>query len=127
VHGNVYKVPDIPEGTLNSLADGFLVGTEMDEIPPSAQRQARNMTASIFVVQQGEVNVTIDFVAGGNGGGGMEKAVVEAVSNHVVYIEEKGGLLTEVGWRGPNESGSGQDNGSGRLRWVVEAGKYHGA
>ncbi|KAK0626923.1 hypothetical protein B0T14DRAFT_122461 [Immersiella caudata] len=78
VHGNVYKVPDISEGTLNNLADGFLIGTEMDEIPPNAQRQARNMTASIFVVQQGEVNVTIDFVAGDNGGGGTERGVIEA-------------------------------------------------
>ncbi|KAK4453848.1 hypothetical protein QBC34DRAFT_195100 [Podospora aff. communis PSN243] len=78
VHGNVYKVPDISEDKLNDLADGFLIDTDMDDLSPAQQAQARNLTASIFVVQQAEVNVTIDFVVSANGGVGSEKGTVEA-------------------------------------------------
>ncbi|KAI1471163.1 uncharacterized protein F4812DRAFT_168457 [Daldinia caldariorum] len=62
VHGNVYKQPDISEEKLNDLTDVFLVDTDIDELSIPEQRQARNLTASIFVVQQGDMNVTIDFV-----------------------------------------------------------------
>ncbi|KAI8960498.1 hypothetical protein F5Y11DRAFT_329777 [Daldinia sp. FL1419] len=62
IHGNVYKQPDISQKKLDDLADVFLVGTDIDELSEPEQRQARNLTASIFVVQQGGMNVTIDFV-----------------------------------------------------------------
>ncbi|KAI1799308.1 hypothetical protein F4811DRAFT_568391 [Daldinia bambusicola] len=62
VHGNVYKQPNISEEKLNDLADVFLIDTDIDELSIPEQRQARNLTASIFVVQQGDMNVTIDFV-----------------------------------------------------------------
>lgn len=61
VHGNVYKQPNISEERLDSLANVFLIGTDIDELTIPEQRQARNLTASIFVVQQPDVNVTIHF------------------------------------------------------------------
>ncbi|KAH8597845.1 hypothetical protein B0O99DRAFT_539902 [Bisporella sp. PMI_857] len=56
--GNVYKQPNISESQLNDLANVFLVGTDIESLPASQQVQARNMTASIFVVQQEDQNVT---------------------------------------------------------------------
>lgn len=41
------------------MANVFLVGTSIDQLPASQQDQARNLTAEIFVVQQGNVNVTM--------------------------------------------------------------------
>ncbi|KAI1780781.1 hypothetical protein F4818DRAFT_435978 [Hypoxylon cercidicola] len=61
VHGNVYKQPNISEERLDDLANVFLIGTDIDELSIPEQRQARNLTASIFVVQQPDVNVTINF------------------------------------------------------------------
>ncbi|KAI0384632.1 hypothetical protein F5Y04DRAFT_269159 [Hypomontagnella monticulosa] len=62
VHGNVYKQPNISREKLDDLANVFLIGTDIDELSLPEQRQARNMTASIFVVQQPDQNVTINFV-----------------------------------------------------------------
>ncbi|KAI0882649.1 uncharacterized protein GGS22DRAFT_47443 [Annulohypoxylon maeteangense] len=61
IHGNVYKQPNISESKLNDLANIFLVGTDIEELSLPEQTQARNMTASIFVVQQRDVNVTMNF------------------------------------------------------------------
>jgi len=55
--GNVYKQPNISESKLNDLANIFLVGTSIEALPPAEQTQARNLTAEIFVVQQGDENV----------------------------------------------------------------------
>ncbi|OAQ80253.1 hypothetical protein VFPBJ_05838 [Purpureocillium lilacinum] len=62
VHGNVYKVPNITQKKIDDLANVFLIDTSVDKLSPSEQDQARNLTRSIFVVQQGSENVTIDFV-----------------------------------------------------------------
>jgi hypothetical protein len=62
VHGNVYKQPDISEETLDDLANLFLVGTDIEDLPASQQEQARNLTASIFVVQQNNETVVVNFV-----------------------------------------------------------------
>lgn len=62
VHGNVYKQPNISREKLDDLANVFLIGTDIEELSLPEQRQARNMTASIFVVQQPDQNVTINFV-----------------------------------------------------------------
>lgn len=59
VHGNVYKKPNISESKLNELANVFLLGTSISSLPASQQDQARNLTAEIFVVQQGNENVTM--------------------------------------------------------------------
>ncbi|KAK5169063.1 uncharacterized protein LTR77_006372 [Saxophila tyrrhenica] len=77
-HGNVYKQPDISNDTLNDLANVFLPDVDIEDLPQSQADQARNLTASIFVLQQGDVNVsTINLEpapmqgsSGEDGGGG---------------------------------------------------------
>ncbi|KAN0119696.1 DUF2183 domain containing protein [Hyaloscypha variabilis] len=59
-HGNVFKQPNISESKLDDLANGFLIGTSIQQLPPAEQTQARNLTAEIYVVQQGGVNVTMN-------------------------------------------------------------------
>ncbi|KAL9109055.1 MAG: hypothetical protein Q9227_006295 [Pyrenula ochraceoflavens] len=79
VHGNVYKTPDISNDTIDHLANVFLIGTSVGELPASQSAQAVNLTREIFVVQQDAKNVTIDVQpapsAGSSGepggGGGM--------------------------------------------------------
>lgn len=56
-HGNVYKQPNTSVSDLNKLADVFLGNTSISDLPESQQDQARNLTAEIFVVQQGNVAV----------------------------------------------------------------------
>jgi phosphatidate phosphatase APP1 len=58
-HGNVYKQPRIERDKLNDLANIFLVDVDIQDLPPSQQDQARNLTAEIFIVQQGNVPVTV--------------------------------------------------------------------
>jgi Uncharacterized conserved protein (DUF2183) len=77
VHGNIFKQPNISEEKINDLANVFLIDTSVEELPPSEAAQARNLTRSIYVVQQGEVNVTVDIEpapsagsSGEQGGGG---------------------------------------------------------
>jgi hypothetical protein len=55
----VYKQPNISTSKLNDLANIFLIGTDISQLPPSQQDQARNLTASIFVVQQKNQSVAM--------------------------------------------------------------------
>ncbi|ETN46253.1 uncharacterized protein HMPREF1541_00437 [Cyphellophora europaea CBS 101466] len=78
-HGNVYKQPNISNDTIDNLANFFLIDTSVEQLPPSQADQARNLTRSIYVVQQANENVTMDLepapLAGGDGesgGGGGE-------------------------------------------------------
>ena len=57
-HGNVYKQPNTSQNALNELANKFLPNVDIKNLPPSQQKQARNLTAEIFVLQQGNVNVS---------------------------------------------------------------------
>lgn len=57
-HGNVYKQPNMPESKLDDLVNIFLIGTSVQSLPPSQASQARNVTAEIFILQQGNQNVT---------------------------------------------------------------------
>lgn len=57
-HGNVYKQPDTSKEKLNDLANIFLIDVDIQDLPDSQQDQARNLTAEIFVLQQGDVNVS---------------------------------------------------------------------
>ena len=57
-HGNVYKQPNTSNETLNTLANVFLPNVDIKNLPPSQADQARNLTAEIFVIQQGNVNVS---------------------------------------------------------------------
>jgi Uncharacterized conserved protein (DUF2183) len=77
VHGNIFKQPNISEERINDLANVFLIDTSVEQLQPSEAEQARNLTRSIYVVQQGEVNVTVDIEpapsagsSGEQGGGG---------------------------------------------------------
>jgi len=56
--GNVFKQPNISESKLDDLANGFLIGTSIQSLPAPEQSQARNLTAEIYVIQQGNVNVS---------------------------------------------------------------------
>lgn len=69
-HGNIYKQPNTSESKLNDLANVFLIDTSVEKLPASQADQARNVTASIFVVQQGEVNVSTIEVGPFEGGPG---------------------------------------------------------
>ncbi|KAF7539007.1 hypothetical protein G7Z17_g12509 [Cylindrodendrum hubeiense] len=62
VHGNVYKLPNVSQDKIDDLANVFLIDTEVDELSDSGKAQARNLTRSIFVVQQDDESVTVDFV-----------------------------------------------------------------
>lgn len=77
LHGNVYKQPNISRSKLDDLANIFLIDTSVEKLQPSEADQARNLTASIFVIQQGQQNVTFDLLpapqagsSGEAGGGG---------------------------------------------------------
>jgi hypothetical protein len=49
-----------------------LIGTSIQSLPPAEQTQARNLTAEIYVVQQGNVNVSFHIEpASSNGGDGQ--------------------------------------------------------
>ncbi|KAI1826827.1 hypothetical protein F4861DRAFT_16957 [Xylaria intraflava] len=61
VHGNIYKQPNVTQKKLDDLANKFLIGVDIDELPKDQQDQARNVTASIFVVQQDNVSVIVNF------------------------------------------------------------------
>jgi hypothetical protein len=79
--GNVYKQPNVSESKLNDLANIFLIGTSIEALPPAQQTQARNLTAEIFVVQQGGVNVSFNIEPAdsqGNAGPGGSNAVTPA-------------------------------------------------
>ncbi|KAF2274801.1 uncharacterized protein EI97DRAFT_434703 [Westerdykella ornata] len=58
-HGNVYKQPDIDQNKVDDLANIFLIDTDIKSLPPDQQAQARNLTRSIFIVQQGNQNVSM--------------------------------------------------------------------
>jgi hypothetical protein len=57
-HGNVYKLPNISQEKIDDLANVFLIGTDINELPAEQQANARNLTRSIFIVQQSDRNVS---------------------------------------------------------------------
>ncbi|KAL8387926.1 hypothetical protein RB595_009571 [Gaeumannomyces hyphopodioides] len=79
--GNVYKQPNTSVEKLDKLANVFLIGTDIKDLPPQEQDQARNLTGSIFILQQGDQNVTMHLEpapaagsSGEPGGGGAVNA-----------------------------------------------------
>lgn len=62
VHGNIFKQPNISTDKLNSLANGFLIDTDISSLPADQQDQARNLTSDIYVVQQDNEQVIVNFV-----------------------------------------------------------------
>ncbi|USW56402.1 Putative phosphatidate phosphatase APP1, catalytic domain-containing protein [Septoria linicola] len=77
-HGNIYKQPNTSTEQLNDLANVFLIDTSVEDLPQNQADQARNVTAAIFVVQQGNVNVSpisIEPFDGDHGGVGVAQQV----------------------------------------------------
>jgi hypothetical protein len=74
-HGNVFKQPNISESKLDDLANIFLIGTSIQDLPPAEQTQARNLTAEIYVVQQGNVNVSFNIQPASGEGQGAGNAI----------------------------------------------------
>ena len=77
-HGNIYRQPNTSIETLNDRANDFLLGTSIEELPPDQAAQARNVTAEIFIVQDGDASPpiftlepsTLTGASGQPGGGG---------------------------------------------------------
>ncbi|KAJ2895081.1 hypothetical protein MKZ38_006903 [Zalerion maritima] len=63
VHGNVYKLPNVSQDKIDDLANIFLIDVDIEDLDENQQENARNLTKSIFVVQQGDLEVTMDFVS----------------------------------------------------------------
>jgi hypothetical protein len=73
IHGNVYKQPNISESKIDELADGFVIGsTPVSKLPPMESAQAVNLTREIYVVQQHNVNVTVNIEPAPSAGSGGE-------------------------------------------------------
>ena len=51
-HGNIYRQPRLSKNKLNDLANAFIIGPDVEDLPESQQRQARNVTAEIYIVQE---------------------------------------------------------------------------
>lgn len=62
IHGNIYKRPNISSSKLDDLTNIFLIDTSVSDLPTSQADQARNLTSEIFVLQQHNEQVTINFV-----------------------------------------------------------------
>lgn len=92
LHGNIFKQPNISDDKINDLANIFLIDTSVEELPPSQSAQAVNLTRSIFVVQQDEVNVTVDIEpapsAGSSGEPGGGGAVTPPGGNQRVILPD---------------------------------------
>lgn len=72
VHGNVFKQPNISQSKIDDLANVFLIGTSLEDLPADQQAQARNLTSEIFVVQQAHVNVSFSIEPAASQGGDGE-------------------------------------------------------
>ena len=57
--GNVFKYPNISQDKIDDLANFYLIGTSVSQLPPDEQANARNLTREIYVVQQGKQNVSM--------------------------------------------------------------------
>jgi hypothetical protein len=85
----VYKQPNISQSKIDDLANVFLIGTDISDLPVEQQANARNMTESIFVVQQSDENVTVNFVNDVSVEPDASGGVVNAVSTPVPNLYAK--------------------------------------
>lgn len=79
-HGNVYKTPNISREKLDDLANVFLIGVDIDQLNSTEQDQARNLTQEIFIVQQGDRNVTLHLEPAPSQGGDGEPGGSNAIT-----------------------------------------------
>ena len=68
LHGNVFKQPVISNQTVDKLANKFLIGTSIQQLPPAQSAQAANLTREIFVVQQSNSSVSVNISPGQSAG-----------------------------------------------------------
>ncbi|EFZ01341.1 DUF2183 domain protein [Metarhizium robertsii] len=89
IHGNVYKIPNVSQSKIDDLANVFLIGMSVKDLNATEQAQARNVTRSIFVVQQGNKNVTMNLrnnvAVQSNATGGAINAKGGAQTVHMPY------------------------------------------
>ena len=52
----------MPQSKIDHLANVFLIGKDVSDLDDAGKSLARNVTRSIFVLQQGDQEVTVDFV-----------------------------------------------------------------
>ncbi|KAF2631841.1 hypothetical protein BU25DRAFT_418580 [Macroventuria anomochaeta] len=90
LHGNVYKIPNISQSKIDDLANVFLIDTSVDKLPDDEKANARNLTRSIFVVQQGDENVTMTLepapMQGGDGEPGGGNAITPPGGNQTITL-----------------------------------------
>lgn len=79
-HGNVYKMPNISQSKIDDLANIFLIGVKLEDLPQTQQDQARNLTKEIFIVQQGDQNVTLHLEPARSQGGDGEPGGSNAIT-----------------------------------------------
>lgn len=89
-HGNVYKLPNISQSKIDDLANVFLIDTSVDKLPDDQKANARNLTRSIFIVQQGDENVTMSLepapMQGGDGEPGGGNAITAPGGNQTITL-----------------------------------------
>ncbi|KAF5019207.1 hypothetical protein F66182_8796 [Fusarium sp. NRRL 66182] len=61
VHGNVYKDPALDQDKVDELANTFLVDMSVESLSDSEKAQTRNVTRSIFVIQQNNTSRRMNF------------------------------------------------------------------
>ena len=92
-HGNVYKIPNISQSKIDDLANIFLIDTSVDKLPENQKANARNLTRSIFVVQQSDENVTMSLepspMQGGDGEPGGGNAITPPGGNQTITLPYK--------------------------------------
>lgn len=97
-HGNVYKFPNISQDEIDDKANDFLIGTEVSKLDATGQAQARNLTRSIYIVQQGDQNVTMTLepapMQGGDGEPGGGNAITPPGGNQTIKLP---GQTTDLG------------------------------
>jgi hypothetical protein len=97
-HGNVYKFPDISQDKIDDLANVFLIDTSVEKLPDNQKEQARNLTRSIYIVQQGDENVTMSLepapMQGGDGEPGGSGAITAPGGSQSVKLPYE---TTELG------------------------------
>jgi hypothetical protein len=79
-HGNVFKQPEISQDKVDDLANVFLIDTDIKDLPADQQAQARNLTKSIFIVQQDDENVTFHLEPADTQGGDGEPGGGNAIT-----------------------------------------------
>lgn len=119
VHGNVYKTPNISTSKIDDLANVFLIGTSISQLNATEQDQARNLTREIFVVQQDDVNVTVNILPspqfGGdgepNGGGGVTAGSINQTTQLPYPTTPEGDFDTFI----PLDNNTGLTPGNGQI------------